>query len=107
MKHILPTAILLGCGIAQAQDFDHKGDVTDLRVVRRVEQHPQAWRVWQPVIIKGDKKKQLLVAFGAMRNGKKDMGDIFVTLSKSLIARLISLPCKLLLNWKLIVKFWS
>lgn len=82
MKHILPTAILLGCGIAQAQDFDHKGDVTDLRVVRRVEQHPQAWRVWQPVIIKGDKKKQLLVAFGAMRNGKKDMGDIFVTLSK-------------------------
>ena len=82
MKHFLQTAILLGCGIAHAQDFDHKGDVTDLRVVRRVEQHPQAWRVWQPVIIKGDKKKQLLVAFGAMRNGKKDMGDIFVTLSK-------------------------
>ena len=26
-------------------------DVMDLRVVRRVEQHPQAWRVWQPVII--------------------------------------------------------
>ena len=40
------------------------------------------WRVWQPFIIQGDKKNQLLVAFGAMRNGKKDMGDIFATLSR-------------------------
>ena len=30
--------------------LDYRGDVTDLRVVRRVEQHPQAWRVWQPAL---------------------------------------------------------
>jgi len=32
--------------------------------------------VWQPVIIQGQKKRHLIVAFGAMRRGKKDMGDI-------------------------------
>ncbi|MDP6039708.1 MAG: sialidase family protein [Candidatus Latescibacteria bacterium] len=61
--------------------MNYQGDVTDLRVVRRVEQHPQSWRVWQPVIIPGIKKRHLIVAFGAMVNGKKDMGDIFATLS--------------------------
>ena len=60
---------------------NYRGDITDLRVVRRVEQHPQAWRVWQPVIIQGQKKRHLIVAFGAMVNGKKDMGDILATLS--------------------------
>ena len=60
---------------------NYRGDITDLRVVRRVEQHPQAWRVWQPVIIPGQKKRHLIVAFGAMVNGKKDMGDILATRS--------------------------
>jgi hypothetical protein len=83
MKHIILTAILLAPGIARAKEVAHKGDVTDIRVIRRIEQHPQAWRIWQPVIIQGDKKRHLLVAFGAMRNGKKDMGDILVTLSKN------------------------
>lgn len=59
----------------------HRGDVTDVRVVRRVEQHPEAWRLWQPFILQGDRKRQLVVAFGAMVNGKKDMGDILVSLS--------------------------
>ncbi len=63
------------------EEPEYSGDVTDVRTIRRVEQHPQAWRVWQPFIIQGDKKNHLLVAFGAMRNGKKDMGDIFATLS--------------------------
>jgi hypothetical protein len=58
-----------------------QGDVTDVRVVGRVEQHPSAWRVWQPFIIPGDRPRQLLVAYGAMTNGKKDMGDIVATLS--------------------------
>lgn len=62
---------------------DYVGDATDVLTIRRVEQHPLAWRVWQPVIIQGDKKGQLLVAFGAMCNGKKDMGDILVTFSKN------------------------
>lgn len=60
---------------------NYRGDITDLRTVRRVEQHPQAWRVWQPVIIPGHKKRHLIVAFGAMVNGKKDMGDILATIS--------------------------
>ena len=67
---------------ARCDEPDYVGDVTDVRTVRRVDQHSQAWRVWQPFIIQGNKKNQLLVAFGAMRNGKKDMGDIFATLSK-------------------------
>ncbi len=64
------------------QASSHEGDVTDVRVIRRVEQHPEAWRVWQPVIIQGNKQSHLLAAYGAMRNGKKDMGDIYATLSK-------------------------
>ena len=58
-----------------------QGDVTDVRVVARVAQHPSAWRVWQPFLIQGDRPRQLLVAYGAMTNGKKDMGDIVATLS--------------------------
>ncbi|MCK5173151.1 MAG: exo-alpha-sialidase [Planctomycetes bacterium] len=60
----------------------YKGDVTDIRVVRRVEQHPDSWRLWQPFIIQGLKQTHLIVAFGAMTNGKKDMGDIFACVSK-------------------------
>jgi hypothetical protein len=61
---------------------EHQGDVTDVTVIRRVDEQPGSWRLWQPVIIQGEKKKHLIVAFGAMANGKKDMGDILVTLSK-------------------------
>jgi hypothetical protein len=65
------------------QQREHQGDVTDVRVIRRVEQHPYAWKIWQPVIIQGHKKKELLVAFGVQVNGKNDMGDIFVSLSRN------------------------
>jgi len=50
----------------------YKGDVTDVRVVRRVESHSDAWRLWQPFIAQW-KRKHLVVAFGAMTNGKKDV----------------------------------
>ena len=60
----------------------YEGDVTDVRTVRRVESHPDAWRVWQPVIAQW-KGRHLVVAFGAMVHGKKDMGDIFVSVSKN------------------------
>lgn len=59
----------------------HRGDVTDVRVIRRVEQHPHAGKLWQPVIIQGDKKDALVVAFGVELSGKSDMGDILVSLS--------------------------
>jgi len=80
--HIILTALLLAPGISRAQEVIHKGDVTDVRVIRHVEKHPQAWRLWQPFIIQGQKKRHLIVAFGAMTNGKKDMGDILVARSK-------------------------
>ena len=61
----------------------HQGDVTDVRVIRRVDKHPLAWRIWQPVIIQGTKAKHLIAAFGAQVNGKKDMGDIVASVSKN------------------------
>ena len=81
MSRIIFSLLLLLPEFAQAEEVAYEGDVTDVRVVRRVDQHPQAWRIWQPVIIPGDGKQHLLVAFGAMVNGKKDMGDILVSLS--------------------------
>lgn len=74
----------LECMVVHAADEEpaYSGDVTDVRTIRHVEQHPQAWRIWQPFIISGNKKNHLIVAYGAMRNGKKDMGDIFATRSK-------------------------
>ena len=65
-----------------AETHAHKGDVSDVRVVRRVEQHPYAWRIWQPFIIQGERERDLIVAFGAMVNGKKDMGDILAAVSR-------------------------
>ncbi len=74
-------ALLLSGSAAPANAESYQGDVTDLRTLRRIEQHPLAWRVWQPFIIQGDRPRDLIVAYGAMVNGKKDMGDILVTIS--------------------------
>ena len=75
-------AVLLSGTAALAEPKKHNGDVSDVRVIRRVEQHPYAWRVWQPFIIQGERARDLIVAFGAMVNGKKDMGDILATISR-------------------------
>ena len=83
MRFIIFASFMLTFGGVQPSAADHEGDVTDVCVIRRVDQHPQAWRIWQPFIIQGDKQKHLIVAYGAMRHGKKDMGDIFVTISKN------------------------
>ena len=87
MKHTLtlPITLLLAplvVATGSAQEPAYKGDVTDVRVVRRVGQHPGAGQVWQPFIIQGQKKRQLIVAFGVMTTGKRDMGDILASLSK-------------------------
>ena len=68
--------------VCQANLPDYRGDVTDVRILRNVEQHPDSWRIWQPVIVQW-KMKHLIVAFGAMTNGKKDMGDIFAMISRN------------------------
>lgn len=74
--------VFLWHGSVVAQNAPHKGDVREVQVVRAVEQHRQAWRIWQPVILQGLKKQHLIVAYGSMLHGKKDMGDIHVILSK-------------------------
>lgn len=74
---------ILACiAVAHGQKPRYEGDVTDVRTIRRVEQHPLAWRLWQPYIIESTREGRLIVAFGAMRLGKKDMGDILATVSK-------------------------
>ncbi len=62
--------------VCKAYLTDYQGDVTDVRILGNVKQHPDSWRIWQPSIVQWN-KKHLIVAFGAMTNGKKDMGDIF------------------------------
>ena len=84
---ILPSSYAFAKPMSQKDLFGqgvggYKGDVTDIRVIRRVESHPDAWRLWQPFIAQW-KRKHLVVAFGAMTNGKKDMGDIFASVSKN------------------------
>lgn len=56
------------------------GDVTDIRVVRSVEQHPGAALVWEPYIAEW-KAKHFVVAFGVGIPGKSDMGDICACVS--------------------------
>ena len=75
-------ALTIFAAFAHGQESGYEGDVTDVRVTRRLEQHPHAWKIWQPFIIQGDRKKDLLVAFGVQVNGKNDMGDILVSLSQ-------------------------
>ncbi len=82
MAAVAPVVILLSGLGAPLLAENYKGDVTDVHTLRRIEQHPLAWRVWQPFIIQGDRPRDLIVAYGAMVNGKKDMGDILVTISE-------------------------
>ena len=56
------------------------GDVTDVRVIRRFEQHPGSSLLWEPYIAQW-KPKHLVVAFGAGIPGKTDMGDIYASVS--------------------------
>lgn len=74
--------ILLTATYGEADLSNYEGAVTDVRVLRHVELHPDSWRVWQPFITQW-KNRHLIVAFGAMTNGKKDMGDIFATVSRN------------------------
>jgi len=68
--------------MAEADLSNYEGDVTDVRSLRHVDQHLDSWRVWQPFITQW-KSRHLIVAFGAMTNGKKDMGDIFAMVSRN------------------------
>jgi hypothetical protein len=59
---------------------DATGDVRDVKVVRRMEQHPGANLLWEPYLAEW-KKRHLVVAYGAGIAGKTDMGDIWASVS--------------------------
>src|SRR5471030_1027387 len=84
MHRVVPStlAFLFTCAAALAQTpvGEFTGDVTDVRVIRSVEQHPGAALLWEPYIAEW-KPKHLVVAFGAGIPGKTDMGDILASVS--------------------------
>jgi len=76
-------AILVTCSrFVLASDDSYQGDIQDVRVVRHVDQHPYAGKLWQPFLVQGAGRRDLLVAFGVQISGKGDMGDIMVSLSR-------------------------
>lgn len=74
------TLATLCLGVAPAMAQNHQGDVTDVRVIRRFEQHPGSALLWEPYIAAW-KPKHLVAAFGAGIPGKTDMGDILASVS--------------------------
>ncbi|MEI7585049.1 sialidase family protein [Runella sp.] len=64
----------------QQKQLDFNGDVTDVRVVRSVEQHPDASTLAIPHIAEW-KPKHLVIAYEAGIPGKLDMADIISIVS--------------------------
>jgi hypothetical protein len=92
-KPLLPILALLatGCSALAFRQVPepvtaYKGDVRDIRIVDHVSNHPGFHRIWQPFIAqwgdRGGNRRHLVVAFGAMLEGKGDMGDIHVVVSR-------------------------
>lgn len=79
LLHLIP-AFLFVCPVVSIRGADYKGDVTDVRVVRTMEQHPGSSLLWEPYIAEW-KPKHLVVAYGAGIPGKTDMGDIVASVS--------------------------
>jgi hypothetical protein len=82
MKLTLASALGLFATLVaiHAEDAPFAGDVTDVRVVRSVEQHSGAALLWEPYIAEW-KPRHLVIAFGAGIPGKSDMGDILASVS--------------------------
>ena len=79
MVRALCTLVVLGLPW-HAQSAEPKGDVTDVRVIRHVDQHPGAALLWEPSIALW-KPRHLVAVFGAGIPGKVDMGDMLVSVS--------------------------
>ena len=75
--------LLLGVALAPvvgAPPAAFTGDVTEVRVIRHVDQHPGSSLLWEPYLAQW-KGRHLVAAFGAGIPGKTDMGDIYATVS--------------------------
>ena len=75
---ILAVALTEICAAVRAADFT--GDVTDVRTIRHMDQHPGASLLWEPYIAQW-KGRQLVAAFGVGIPGKTDMGDILASVT--------------------------
>jgi hypothetical protein len=94
MKTILTPFFLLLIGTSIAFAYRHlpdplesyEGEVTDLRVLDHLDNHPGFHRIWQPYIAQwgeeGGDRRHLVVAYGAQVLGKTDMGDIMAVVSR-------------------------
>jgi hypothetical protein len=66
---------------ARAADApSHAGDVTDVRVIRHMDQHSGSSELWEPYLEQW-KGRHLVAAFGVKIPGKTDMGDILASVS--------------------------
>lgn len=72
--------IMITLLLALLLQAESTGDVTQVRVVRDMQQHPGAALLWEPYIAEW-KKNHLVVAYGAGIAGKTDMGDIWASAS--------------------------
>lgn len=63
-----------------APAVSYSGDVTDVRVIRHMSQHPGSALLWEPYLVQW-KGRHLVAAFGAGIPGKTDMGDIYASVS--------------------------
>ena len=66
--------------VADAADVAFRGDVTDVRVIRHMDQHPGSSELWEPYLAQW-RGKHLVAAFGVKIPGKTDMGDIMASVS--------------------------
>lgn len=82
MKNLrsLAFVFLLAGPFVSARAADFTGDVTDVRTIRHMEQHPGSSELWEPYLAQW-KGKQLVAAFGVKIPGKTDMGDIVACVS--------------------------
>lgn len=72
--------LILACLPIRVPGAEFTGDVTDVRVIRQVDQHPGAALLWEPSIAVWQ-PRHLVAVFGAGIPGKTDMGDMFVSIS--------------------------
>lgn len=81
LLRLLPLPALLLAGAAAATPApSHRGDVTDVGVIRHMDQHPGSSELWEPYLAQW-KGKHLVAAFGVKIPGKTDMGDIVASVS--------------------------
>lgn len=71
---------ILRSAAATPDALPFRGDVTDVRIIRHMDQHPGSSELWEPYLAQWQ-GKHLVAAFGVKIPGKTDMGDIMAVVS--------------------------